>query len=314
MKTKKTKRTYRLRNWNQYNNYLVHRGGLTLWVSQDILQIWRQHARSGCPGKPRFYSDAAILCMATLEEVYHLPLRQTEGLMASLLELLRVNVSVPDYSTLCRRRRQLQVCLPRRRTNEPLHLVVDATGVKVFGEGEWKVRQHGYSKRRTWRKLHLGVNEASLEIVAAVVATNNFTDGQILPELLEQIDETIDQVSGDGGYDKRNCYEAIAKREARAAIPPQKGARIWQHGNRKADRLARDENLRRIRKVGRRKWKEESHYHRRSLAETTMMRLKTIFGERVRARSFEGQASQMIVRCAALNRMTQLGMPDSYAA
>ena len=233
--------------------------------------------------------------------------------MASIVELLRVELDVPDYSTLCRRRRLLEVCLPRRKANEAIHLVVDATGIKVFGEGEWKVRQHGLTKRRTWRKLHIGVNEGSREIVAAVVATNNFTDGQVLPDLLEQIDEKLEQVSGDGGYDKRNCYEAIGEQKARAAIPPQKGARIWRHGNSKAERLARDENLRRIRQVGRRQWKQESRYHRRSLAETTMMRLKTIFGERVRGRSFEAQASQMIVRCAVLNRMTHLGMPDSYA-
>jgi IS5 family transposase len=313
VKTKKTKRTYRLRNWKQYNSYLVNRGGLTIWVSQDVIKIWRNHSGSRRRGKPRVYSDAAILCLATLGEVYNLPLRQTEGLMASIIELLQVELAVPDYSTLCRRRRRLGVCLPKRKTDQPLHLVVDATGVKVYGEGEWKVRQHGYTKRRTWRKLHIGVNEASREIVAAVVATNNFTDGQVLPDLLEQIDEKIEQVSGDGSYDKRNCYEAIRERKARAAIPPQKGARIWRHGNSKAERLARDENLRRIRQVGRRQWKQESGYHRRSLAETTMMRLKTIFGERVRGRRFEAQASQMIVRCAALNMMTHLGMPDSYA-
>jgi IS5 family transposase len=313
VKTKKTKRIYRLRNWKQYNSYLVNRGGLTIWVSQDVINTWRNHSRSGRRGKPRYYSDAAILCMAMLEELYNLPLRQTEGLMASIIELLRVELAVPDYSTLCRRRRLLTVCLPKRKTSEPLHLVVDATGVKVYGEGEWKVRQHGYTKRRTWRKLHIGVNEGSLEIVAAVVATNNFTDGQILPELLEQIDEEIKQVSGDGAYDKRNCYEAIQRRGARAAIPPQKGARIWRHGNSKAERLARDENLRRTRQVGRRQWKKESEYHRRSLAETTMMRLKTIFGDKVRGRSFEAQASQMIVRCAVLNKITHLGMPDSYA-
>lgn len=314
MKKKKTKRTYRLRNWKQYNNALVNRGSLTIWVSQDVILAWRNHSRTGKRGKPRFYSDTAILCMATVEEVYNLPLRQTEGLMASIIELLKVELDVPDYTTLCRRRRSLEVCLPRRKANEAIHLVVDATGIKVFGEGEWKVRQHGYSRRRTWRKLHIGVNEATGEIVAAVVSTNNFTDGQILPELLDQVDEQIEQVSGDGGYDKRKCYDAISQRKARAAIPPQKGARIWQHGNSRSERHIRDENLRRIRRVGRREWKRESGYHRRSLAETTMFRAKIIFGERVSARQFEGQAAQMLVRCAAMNRMTHLGMADSYAA
>jgi hypothetical protein len=250
--------------------------------------------------------------MASLQEIYHLPLRATEGLLASVVRLLGVKLAVPDHTTLSRRRTVLAVSLPRRRKSEPLHLVVDSTGIKVYGEGEWKVRQHGYSKRRTWRKLHLGADEATGEIVAAVVSTNNFTDGQVLPDLLEQIEGEIKQVSGDGGYDKRNCYDAIGERRARAVIPPQKNAKIWRHGNSRQARLARDENVRACRQQGRAAWKRESDYHRRSLSETQMFRLKTIFGERVSSRSFAGQATQLLVRCAVLNQMTHLGMPDSY--
>jgi hypothetical protein len=214
---------------------------------------------------------------------------------------------------LSRRWATLEVALPRSPSSQPLHLVVDSTGVKVFGEGEWKVRQHGYTKRRTWRELHLGADETTGEIVAAMVTTNNVADSQVLEEMLEQVAGDIDQVSGDGSYDKRNCYAAIGKRKARAAIPPRRNAKIWQHGNTKQERLMRDENLRRIRQVGRKQWKQEVDYHRRSLAETQMFRVKTIFGDRVSARQFAGQATQMLVRCAALNRMTHLGMPDSYA-
>jgi IS5 family transposase len=256
----------------------------------------------------------AIETMATLQEVYHLGVRQTEGLLTSIGELLHLEVPIPHYSTLSRRRTTLAIVLPRTRSKEALHMVVDSTGVKVFGEGEWKVRQHGYTYRRTWRKVHGGVDEASGEIVAAVVTTNDYHDSQLLPDLLNQVDEAIRQVSGDGAYDRRTCYDAIGKCKAQATIPPQHNAKIWQHGNTKAARLARDENLRRIRQVGRAAWKRESGYHRRSLAETTMFRLKGIFGDRVAARSFAGQAAQVLVRCAALNRMTQLGMPDSYVA
>lgn len=190
--------------------------------------------------------------------------------------------------------------------------MVDSTGVKIYGEGEWKVRQHGWTRRRTWRKLHVGVDEATGEIRAAVVTTNNYGDGQVLPELLAQVESELWQITGDGGYDDRQCYDAISERGARAVIPPQKGARIWRHGNRKAERQARDENVRSIRRHGRAKWKRESQYHRRSLAETTMFRLKMIFGERVAAHGFDGQTAQMLVRCAVLNRMTHLGMPQSY--
>jgi IS5 family transposase len=276
------------------------------------VQTWHASEPASKRGHPRTYTDTAITTMATLQELYHLGLRQTEGLMESIGELLHLEIAIPDYSTLSRRRATLEVPLPRTRRKEALHVVVDSTGVKVFGEGEWKVRQHGYTYRRTWRKVHVGVDEASGELVAAVVTTHNYHDSQLLPDLLAQVDEEITQVSGDGAYDRRTCYEAIGARHARATIPPQHNAKIWQHGNTKAERLARDENLRRIRQVGRAAWKRENGYHRRSLVETTMFRLKTIFGERVTARGFAGQAAQLLVRCAALNRMTQLGRPDSY--
>lgn len=278
------------------------------------MRAWQNSERTGKRGHPRTYTDTAILTMATVQECSQLGLRQTEGLLGSLKAVLRLEIAVPNYSTLSRRRPTLEIVLPRTRSNEALHVVVDSTGVKVFGAGEWKVRQHGYTRRRTWRKVHLGVDEASGEIVAAVVTTNNYSDSQLLPDLLDQVDEPIRQVSGDGGYDRRRCYEAMRARQARATIPPQHNAKIWQHANTQAERLARDQNLRRIRQVGRAAWKRESGYHRRSLAETTVFRLKTLFGARVTARRFSGQAAQVLVRCAILNRLTQLGRPDSYAA
>ena len=310
--TKKKRQAYRLRNWPDYNKALTRRGSLTLWVGADALEAWHDHERSGRRGCPRTYSATAILTMAMLSEVYGLPLRATRGLLRSIFELLGVSLSVPCYTTLSRRRQSLAVALPRRQKSEPLHLVVDSTGVKVYGEGEWKVRRYGWSKRRTWRKLHLGVDEATGEVAAAAVSSNACGDGQALPTLLAQVEGEIKQVTGDGGYDDRRCYDAIRERGARAVIPPQKGARIWRHGNTKRERHDRDENLRSIRAHGRAKWKRESGYHRRSLAEVAVFRLKMVFGERASARSFAGQARQLLVRCAALNRMTHLGMPDSY--
>jgi len=218
---------------------------------------------------------------------------------------------VPCYTTLSRRRRAMEVELPRRKKSEPLHLVVDSTGIKVYGEGEWKVRAHGYTRRRTWRKLHLAVDEATRECVAVVVTTNDYKDSQLLPDLLAQVEDEISQVSADGACDSRNCYAAVRERGARAALPPRTGARIWQHGNTKRARHLRDENLRAIRRTGRAGWKRESNYHRRSLAETQVFRVKMIFGERVSARSFAGQAAQLLVRGVepddALGHARQLG-------
>ncbi|NJM39619.1 MAG: IS5 family transposase [Anaerolineae bacterium] len=287
------------------------RGSLTVWVSEEAIKAWTDPEQSGAQGRPVTYSDMAIECMAMLQAVYRLPLRGTRGLVQSIFELMQITLSVPHYSTLSRRKRKLDVKLPKRKPSDGVHVVIDSTGVKVFGEGEWKVRQHGYTKRRTWKKMHIAVDEATGEILAVGVTDNSITDGTMLPPLLDDIEEPITRVSGDKAYDKRKCYEAIRKRKAKASIPPQKGARIWQHGNTKGERHNRDENIRAIRKKGRAAWKRESGYHRRSIAETSMSRYKRILGPTISARTFEGQSTEIKIRCKILNTMTQMGRPDS---
>ena len=309
-KRKKKKQPYRIRNWSEYNKALAHRGSLTFWFAEDAIVAWRNPQKSGKPGKPRTYGDACIQVMLTLKAVYHLPQRATYGLVASLLELMGLDLPVPHPTILSRRAASLEVVVPRAKKNEPLHVLVDATGLKVYGEGEWKVRTHGIGKRRTWRKLHIAMNAKTGEILASVCTTSNVSDKEVLPNLLAQIGEPIEQLTGDGGYDYVDCYEAIAERKAKAVIPPRRTGRMRPQDERFR---ARDENLGRIKRIGRKKWKKESDYHRRSLVETAMMRQKTIFGSGLSSRRFHNQATEMSVRCAALNRMTQLGMPDSYA-
>jgi hypothetical protein len=321
-KTKSTKRaakglkkaSYRVRNWSAYNDNLVQRGSITLWISEKVLENW--HPEPEGPrqrGGQALYSDQAIECMLMLRAVFQLPYRQTEGLGQSLMELLGADVTVPDYTTLCKRSADLAVALPISRADEARHIVVDSTGLKVYGEGEWKVRQHGYSKRRTWRKLHLSVDEATHEIQAVVLTEAGVDDAETGRQLLDETAGPIEQVSGDGTYDKRKFYEACAEREVeRVAVPPQRHARIWQHGNSSKPPLPRDQNLRRIRRVGRKRWKQESGYHRRSLAETAVFRFKIIFGHNLSARTLPRQITEARIKCAALHRMTQLGMPDSY--
>lgn len=308
----KRKPTYRVRNWAKYNRALIQRGNLTLWVSSEVVAGWTAPPRTGKRGHPQVYSDLAIECMVTVRAIYHLALRATQGLLQSVVTLMHLTVPVPSYATLSRRQVSLRFTPPATRPGEALHVVVDSTGIKVFGEGEWKVRQHGVTKRRTWKKLHLGVDEASGEILAVSVTDNSVTDATELPGLLDQIPTPIKQVSGDKAYDTRRCYDAIRQRGARATIPPRKSAKIWQHANSKAERLIRDENLRAIRKAGRAAWKQACGYHRRSLAETAMSRLKRILGPTISARSFPGQMAEIIIRCTILNKLHQLGTPDSY--
>jgi hypothetical protein len=308
----KTKAIYRIRNWQEYDTALRRRGSLTFWISQELLDNWTTTQKTGARGASPTYTDAAIETLATVKYLFQQASRQAEGLLASIFEMMHVSLPVPDHTTLSRRLTRLEVRLPVQPKAGARHLVCDSTGVKVYGEGEWKVRQHGYSKRRTWRKLHLCVDEETLEVIVAGGSTNSVSDGEMLPEMLAEVGEEVEQVSADGAYDQRKCYDAINEVGARAAIPPRRGARIWQHGNSKAERLVRDENLRSIRKEGRVSWKQECGYHRRSLAETTVFRYKMTFGDRLDSRKIENQFNEMFIKCAALNRMVHLGRPQSY--
>ena len=306
------KELYRVKNWSEYEKALVQRGSITFWLSDDITQTWL-YVGEKQRGSQFDYSDKAVEIMLTLKEVFHLTNRGVEGFVRSLFQMMKIDLPVPDHSTLSRRGKTLKVKLSKQASGS-LNLVLDSTGLKIYGEGEWKVRKHGCSKRRTWRKLHLGADPESGEIQAVCLTENKVSDDAAVKELLEQIEQTLLACAADGAYDKRKVYDALNRHspEVEILIPPRKNARIWQHGNSKAERLKRDENLRYIRKHGRRQWKDDSGYHMRSLAETAMFRLKTIFGSELSARLLETQTTQALIRCWALNKMTYLGMPESY--
>jgi IS5 family transposase len=306
------KGVYRIRNWKDYDRALVQRASLTVWIDLEASKHWTYEGPSQ-QGAQFTYSDLAIETLLTLREVFHLTNREVEGFVSSLFTLLRLALPVPDHTTLSRRGRTLEVALPKQARG-PLHLVLDSSGLKVYGEGEWKVRQHGWSKRRTWRKMHLSVDAESGEIQAALLSEAGVHDAQMVEPLLQQVELPLMSVAADGAYDRANVYRAVQARAptARIAIPPRRDAKIQQHGNAHAPPLPRDENLRAIRRQGRPQWKRESGYHRRSLAETAVFRFKTLFAERLSARLWETQVSQFQIRCRALNRMTHLGMPDSY--
>jgi len=306
------KSLYRVKNWNEYEKALVQRGSITFWLTDDFEKNWR-HTGEKQRGSQFAYSDKAIEIMLTVKEVFHLTNRQTEGFIGSLFALMKIGLPVPDHSTLSKRGRGLKVSLPKK-ANSSLHIVMDSTGLKIYGEGEWKVRQPGVSKRRTWRKLHVGVNPQDGEFQAVLLTDNSVSDDNAVAGLLVQIEQELDEFAADGAYDKRKVYDSLNAHSpgVNILIPPRKNARIWKHGNTKAEPLKRDENLRSIRKHGRKAWKKRSGYHVRSLAETAMFRLKTIFGNELSARLIETQTTQALIRCAALNRMTHSGMPQAY--
>jgi len=311
---KKRKKKYHLKNWKEYNESLKRRGSLEVWLDEDVLLSGWLSEPSGKPGAQPVYSDSAIRIVLQFGQVFHQKLRQTEGLLQSVFKQMSIKLPVPDYSTVSRRCGQLIFSVPKKpRKDEKLIVVVDSTGVKVYGEGEWKVRQHGASKRRTWRKAHLAVLPDG-EIRAAELTGNNIADCDVFKKLLNQEKNEIETVAGDGGYDRKKVYSAcLAKKIRNILIPPQKNAKIMQHGNSLSKPHPRDANLRQIKKISRKKWKEQTGYHVRSLAETAMFRFKTIIGDKLKFRKFANQKGELMISVSILNKMFELGMPDSYA-
>jgi hypothetical protein len=298
---------YRVTNWRDYNRALVARGSITLWFHEEVLAGWRATG-----GKGRPYSDAAILAALSLRAVFRLTLRQTEGFLASLKQSLGLTIEVPHYSTFCRRAAALELPkLARPAGGGPLHLAIDATGLKVHGEGEWKVRVHGKGKRRVWRKLHLGVDTTTGEILAHALTTSETHDGTELEGLLAEVEGPIAAVYGDKAYDAFDIHSAVLARGAHPVIPPRKDAAIRPPPGLKNPPPTRGAAVARIAEIGRKAWKEEAHYHRRSLAETAMCRYKTIIGPGLKARTLENQKAEAAVAVRCLNRFTALGMPRS---
>jgi IS5 family transposase len=296
---------YRTLKWSSYNASLRERGSLTVWFDPDM--DWHA-APSGKRGRQQTFSDAAIQVCLTIKVLFGLPLRQTTGFVASLLELAGLARPVPDFSTLCRRQKTLAVQLPYRSSSRPLHLLVDSTGIKVRGEGEWHTRKHGGARRREWRKVHLGIDEATMEVRAVEIAGSGVGDATMLPGLLSQIPEgePIASVTADGAYDGRACRDAIAVKGAEAIIPPRRNAKPWTKDSPGA--AARNEALRAIKRFGRTLWRKWSGYHRRSRAETKMNCLK-LLGQKLMSRDFDRQTAELQVRIAILNRFTALGIP-----
>lgn len=310
-KKKKNKKKYKLRNWKEYNETLVNRGRLDVWVEKGILEKWYSKP-TGRPGAQRKYTDKAVELTLRFGQVFHQKLRQTEGLVNSFFKALEMELEVPDHSFLSRRGETIVIELPKEH-RKVVTIVVDSSGLKVYGEGEWKVRKHGYSKHRTWSKIHLAVAPDG-EIRAQKLTGNNISDEQAFPELIEQETADIDKIAGDGAFDKSTVYNYCQEKGIQTiAIPPQKNGRIWQHGNSKLKFHPRDENLRAIRKSSRKKWKENIGYHVRSIGENVYFRWKTVFGDKLNARKAETQEAEAAIKASILNKMRILGMPDSYA-
>ena len=305
------KRSYKVTNWSKYNESLVNRGSITFWFDEETLKHWEHDNAKVKVGRPFTFSNRAIEVLLVLRELFQLAYRQTEGLARSLMELMQVDAPIPDFTSLAKRAAKLGIDLSVTKRRGSLNIVVDSTGLKVFGDGEWKTRTYGPSKRRTWRKLHLAIDPRTQEIHAETLSENSRIDASQVPELLREIKRPIDSFCGDGAYDKWQVYQSLQERHITPIIPPQHNAKIKQHGNSTGPILPRDAAIRAIRKVGRREWKRQVGYHQRSLAETAMHRMKTTFGGELKNRNLENQRSEVRIRCKILNQQNQLGLPHS---
>jgi len=304
------KGTYKITNWRNYNESLVQRGSITFWFSEDVIKQWHHANDRPKVGHPFVYSNVAMECLLVLRELFQLPYRQTEGLARSLVQLMEVELAIPDYTSLAKRAAKMDIALDVRRHRGPIDVVLDSTGLKVFGEGEWKMRKHGKRKRRTWRKLHLAVNPDTQEIEAETLSENSRHDADEVDNLLDQVGGRIRKFYGDGAYDQWKTYETLERRGAEPIIPPRRNPKIKQHGNSAQPPLPRDQAIRQMRRQGRRAWKECVGYHRRSLSETAMHRMKCCFGDTLKNHRIENQRTETRSRSKILNHFTHLGLPQ----
>ena len=302
------KQRHRVTNRAEYDAALRQRGSLTVWFSEEAVAAWRAEPRATRGGQP-WYSALAIATALTLRAVFRLALRQTEGLIGSILRLLGLDLPVPDHSTLSRRAETLEVPQPRSGAG-PVHLLVDGTGLRLCGPGEWLVEKHGSRTRRSSRKLHIGTDADTGRIVASALTTNDVGDGSQVGPLLDRIDGPVASFTADGAYDRDDVYAEVAARhpDADVIVPPRSGA--VPSGEAETAPTPRDRRRRCIAERGRMGWQKASGYDWRALVEADVSRWKRVIGDGLRSRTDGRQATEVAIAADVLNRMLDLRRPE----
>jgi hypothetical protein len=303
---------YEVRNWHQYNKSLQKRGSLSLWMSEDAIEKWQSPRKPHFIGAPEQYSDDAILCMMALKVVYHLPYRQLVGFMLSAFALMQIVLKVPHFTTVAARAKLLGKHFKKLSKVRPKDLVFDSSGFKVYGEGEWKVRQHGKQKRRRWKKFHIGICPRTHEIIVAEVTELETADCEVGPRLMKKVPRSVTRGIGDGAYDTWDCYKTAYEKGQELVVPPRAGAVL--HEEKEPWHRKRNDAIRQIIGLGEGEeaialWKKLVGYHDRSLVETAFSRLKGIFGHKLFSKTIKTQEVELNLKAYVMNRMTQQGMP-----
>lgn len=305
------KTRYEITNWPEYNKALQERGSVTLWLSDDVIKAWYEtkNKKTRQQGRQFKYSNTAIQAALMIKMVFHLSYRSLTGFLNSIIGLMNIALDVPDYTRICRRAHSLDVSKFKEIPNgDPVNIVVDSTGLKIFGQGEWSEEKHGKRERRKWRKLHLVIDRDSQEIIAQELTDNAVSDESQFKPLMDNVGGDITSISADGGYDSCNVYQAIEGRASGAivAIPPNANAVLSAKS-----RAARKHNLEFINENGRQRWQDYSDYNYRALVETVMFRYKQLIGDKMFSRDFLMQKVESRTACHVLNKMASLGMPAS---
>ena len=308
------KQKYKVSNWHDYNNALRNRGKIELWIASDIADAWYEKDRVyNGTGTPKKFSDFSILICHEIRQVFHLPLRQTQGFIDSIFSARQLDLVAPDYSCLSKRLSILNIKTPRyKETNaiddEVISIAIDSTGLKHFGRGEWHQEKHKVSGKRSWRKLHIAVDNK--HIIHASDLTDRFSaDCKSVETLAKQIDTPVDHMTADGAYDTNSVYQTLSNYFSNSdiVIPPDSDA-VYNKGN----HAQRNRNLQEIKTFGRMIWQRVRNYGRRNYSELCIQRYKKILGNQMRARELARQKNEAVIGCGILNKMTNLGMPISY--
>ncbi len=299
-------------DWARYDKALVQRGSITFWFSEDVVQAWHPE-HGGMRGGQYDYSDLAIETALTIRLIFRQPLRQTEGFVRSLIALMDLSIKAPDHSTLCRRAKTLHVPPVKRLSGDPVTIVVDSSGLKVCGQGEWDAAKHGPKKHRRWRKLHLCIDEGSLSILSHALTTEEVGDSSAVPGMLDDVEAPVNEFLGDGAYDGQPVYDHVENHGAGGqgcvTVPPRSNARLSK--NAESEPTQRDMHVAFLNTHGRGAWEDHVGYNRRLTVENTVYRYKTTIGRHMRSRIAPSQKTEAALGCKVLNRMAQLGMPQA---
>ena len=306
---RKGKSRYKITNWSQYNKALVNRGKITVWFSDDSINKWHPVVAKKSRGGQEKFSATAIQTCLTIRHLFKLGYRQTEGFMMSIIELLGVDITSPEYSTISRRAIDLCVATELQSFDGDIDILVDSTGLKVYGAGEWCEKKHGKTERRKWKKLHIAVDKKTQEIVASTLTDECTSDPSQVFTLLDKIKQNVVSFSADGAYEGADIRSGLKDKNIKCITPPPINAAFSKNAD--TDLTPRDLDIKRIKKDGRTIWEYASGYSKRNMVENAMFRIKQIIGDKLISRADNRQGTDVAIAINILNKMTKLGMPES---